>query len=347
MSLHSLNWTILDRLRAGFISGTAAKGAYWQTEEDLVQYDLTYAERIGWKWDAVLNEVRQRSWSPRGGLLVDWGCGSGIASRRVLEAFGYERFDSLVVWDHSALATDYVCKRAAQKWPALNTTTATPGFLEAGTPIGLLVISHVLNELSAEALASLRLLILRSEAVLWVEPGTRDVGRGLATVRDTLLEEFRVVAPCTHRNTCPLLAPGRENDWCHFFAPAPGEIFAHGDWVNFGKRAGIDLRSLPYSFLLLDRRPAAEGTGTSDETLSRVIGRPEFFKPYARLLNCDASGAAELTLQKRDDKALLKSLDKAKGPLVYRWRREGDFIRTGMNMDKQERQDSEPETQIE
>ncbi len=330
MTWSQLDWNILDRLRAGFIGGTAAQGPYWQSEEDLAHYDLTYAERIGWKWDAVLREVRQRGWAPRGGLLMDWGCGSGVASRRVLKAFGAERFDSLVVWDHSALATDYVSQRAAKDWPALDCATATPGFLEAGSPIGLLVISHVLNELDEAGIAALRRLILRSESVLWVEPGTKDVGRGLQAVRDTLLPEFRTVAPCTHDKPCPLLAAGRENDWCHFFAAPPGEIFANSDWVKFGQRAGIDLRSLPYCFLLLERRPAAEGTGQAhDGTLSRVIGRPEFFKPYARLLNCDASGAAELTLQKRDDKALLKALEKAKGPLVYHWEREDNFIRTG------------------
>lgn len=330
MNWDTIDWSILDRLRAGFIQGTASQGPYWTSEEDLAHYDFTFAERIGWKWDAALAEVRQRGWSPRGGVLLDWGCGSGVASRRVLKAFGAERFDSLIAWDHSPLATDYVCSRAEKLWPGLSVAAATPGYLEGASPIGLLVISHVLNELDEKALAALRRLILRAESVLWVEPGTRDVGRGLAAVRDTLLGEFRVVAPCTHAHTCPLLAEGRENDWCHFFAPPPGEIFADGNWVKFGHRAGIDLRSLPYSFLLLERRAAGTaGAGDTGEGLSRVIGRPEFFKPYARLLNCDASGAAELTVQKRDDKALLKALDKNKAPLLCRWQREGDFIRSG------------------
>jgi hypothetical protein len=144
-----------------------------------------------------------------------------------------------------------------------------------------------------------------------------------------------------------LLAEGRERDWCHFFAPPPSEIFANPDWVKFGQRAGIDLRSLPYAFLALERatavaavydrrtkndcpddgghRPSLQG----DTELSRVIGRPELFKPYARLLNCDASGVAELTLQKRDDLALYKELDRTKAPLVYRWRRDGTRLLGG------------------
>jgi hypothetical protein len=160
--------------------------------------------------------------------------------------------------------------------------------------------------------------------VLWVEPGTHEVARGLQTIRDELREEFHVVAPCTHQNRCGLLAEGRERDWCHFFAPPPSEIFANPDWVKFGQRAGIDLRSLPYCFLALERKksedqavtwPPDQRSGLHPDLpeLSRVIGRPELFKPYARLLNCDATGVAELTLQKRDDLALYKELDRTKG----------------------------------
>ena len=92
--------------------------------------------------------------------------------------------------------------------------------------------------------------------------------------------------------------------------------------MKFGQRAGIDLRSLPYCFLALDRSPAK----ATPPGLSHVIGRPEHFKPYARLLNCDATGLAELTLLKRSDPALYKHLDRTKDPLVYRWRREGNSI---------------------
>jgi hypothetical protein len=57
-----------------------------------------------------------------------------------------------------------------------------------------------------------------------------------------------------------------------------------------------------------------------------VIGRPEHLKGFARVLNCDADGLSELTLQKRDDPALFKGLDRTKRPLVCRWRRNGSRI---------------------
>jgi hypothetical protein len=60
-----------------------------------------------------------------------------------------------------------------------------------------------------------------------------------------------------------------------------------------------------------------------------VIGRPEPFKPYVRLLNCDANGLEELMVMKRDNPVLYKELDKTKRPLVYSWIREGTHITSG------------------
>ena len=341
MKWHSLDWRALDRLRERFLGTPGAGGDYWEAREDLASYDLTYGERIGWKWDHVLRELRLRGWRPRSREVLDWGCGSGVASRRVISFFGPTNFDSLTVWDHSALACDFAEDAARQGFPGLTVAQATPGFLAANTPIGLLVISHVLNELSPDVLQALHGLIGRSDAVIWVEPGTHDISRQLGRIRDELREQFHVIAPCTHELGCPMFAAGNERDWCHFFAPPPSEIFADSEWVKFGQRAGIDLRSLPYCFAAAERagvdEPASSGpdeVGASaarpcEAPLSRVIGRVEHFKPYARLLNCDATGLTQLELPKRADPALFKQLERTKAPLGYRWRRDGNKIQGG------------------
>ena len=322
MTWSELDWPALDRLREGFLGGSAPTGPYWKSASDLASYDFTYGERIGWKWDHVLRELKLRGWKPGARTILDWGCGSGIAARRVIESFGAGQFDSLHVWDHSPAACDFAADAAAKKFPMLAVDTVTPGFLDSDEPVGLLLVSHVLNELTPEALASLRAIVGRASAVIWVEPGTRDVSRALGALREDFRSQFTLVAPCTHQLACPVLAPGRERDWCHHFAPPPGEIFLSSEWVKFGQRAGIDLRSLPYCFLTLDRSPAA----AISPGWSRVIGRPEHFKPYVRFLNCDAAGLADLTLPKRSDPALYKQLDRTKEPLVYRWTREGDKV---------------------
>ena len=343
MTWTDLDWAALDRLRDGFLHGGAAAGPYWKSAEDLASYDFTYGERIGWKWDHVLRELRLRGWRPAAREAMDWGCGSGIAGRRVIDFFGADQFDALTVWDHSPAACAFATEEAGRVFPSLRVMTATSGFVAGEAPIGLLIVSHVLNELSPADLVALRKLSARAEAVLWVEPGTHAISRQLGGIRDDLVArgEFRAIAPCTHQLACPALKPGHERDWCHFFAPPPSEIFATPDWVKFGQRAGIDLRSLPYAFfavekigsraavaLASDTNSASSSTpSNSDESispeLSRIIGRPEYFKPYARWLNCDSSGLNELELPKRADPALYKQLERTKAPLVYRWRREG------------------------
>ena len=323
MTWDEIDWASLGRQRERFLDGSPGRGPYWETARDLASYDLTYGERIGWKWDAVLDELDRRGWAPAGGIVLDWGCGSGVAGRRVVAKFGQERFGGLAVWDHSELARSFAREAAAKDFPGLAVTDAE-GLVAEGGPIGLLVISHVLNELGPDSMAELSQLASRSRAVLWTEPGSREISRALGAVRERWREGFRVVAPCTHALACPVLSEGNERHWCHHFAPPPPLIFADPNWVRFGQRAGIDLRSLPYSFLALDREWAGGPTG-----LSRVIGRPEHFKPYVRLLNCDAEGLLELSAMKRDNPALYKELEKTKRPLVYRWSRDGALIRSG------------------
>jgi diadenosine tetraphosphatase ApaH/serine/threonine PP2A family protein phosphatase len=324
MNWTELDWPALDRLRDGFLHGGAAPGPYWRTESALASYDLTFGERIGWKWDHVLQELSLRAWRPSVRSVFDWGCGSGIAGRRAINAFGVANFDELIVWDHEALATDFAATAARRAFPGLRVSQATPGYLQSGEPIGLLVLSHVLNELSAEQLAALRDLMARAQAVLWVEPGTHEISRGLGAILEALRADFQVIAPCTHQGSCPVLAANRERDWCHQFAFAPSEIFANPNWVKFGQRAGIDLRSLPYAFLVVDRKPTTLGPGWS-----HIVGRPEHFKPYARFLNCDATGLHQLTVPKRQTPALFKELGRTRSPLIYRWAREGTQISAG------------------
>lgn len=327
MTWDELDWTALDRLRARFLAGPGAGDPYWEALDDLASYDFTYGERIGWKWDQVLRELKLRGWRPTAHTVLDWGCGSGVAGRRVLSFLDSSNVESLTVWDHSPLACDFAAEAARRQFPGVHTAQATPGFLAGDSPLGLLVVSHVLNELSAEDLTTLRQLIRRSEAVLWVEPGTHTVSRQLGRIRDELRADFRVLAPCTHALDCPMFAADNERHWCHFFAPPPAEIFADSNWVKFGQRAGIDLRSLPYCFLALER-----GSNTNQpagDSWSRVIGRVEHFKPYARWLNCDATGLTALELPKRAAPALFKELERTKGPLVYQWQRAGRKISDG------------------
>jgi hypothetical protein len=324
MTWTELDWKSLDGLRAQFLDAKPKDAPYWKSAEELAHYDLTFGERIGWKWDAVLDELRMRKWMPSGGKVLDWGCGSGIAGRRVIGKFGPTEFGSLSVWDHSPIAGEFSRDAAKRDFPGLDISVASPGFLAGSEPIGLLLISHVLNELQPSGIEEIRALAARSAAVIWTEPGTRDASRALGRLRDEFLGDFNPVAPCTHSHACPILEHGNERHWCHHFAFSPPAIFSDSNWVKFGQRAGIDLRSLPYSFIALDRN-----WQSGEPDLSRIIGRPEHFKPYARILNCDAAGLSELNVMKRTNPELFKELDRTRRPLVYKWTRDGTNITGG------------------
>jgi hypothetical protein len=350
MTWETLDWEVLDRLRETFLSGDKTAGPYWHTITDLECYDFTYGERIGWKWDAALRELKRRRWSPpEGSTVLDWGCGSGIAGRRVVEFFGAASFSRLLVHDHSTLAMDFSEHHGRLAFPSLPVERASYRDLNGGEPIGLLVVSHVVNELNDIARAELSALCARANSVLWVEPGTHEVSRLLGSWRETLREQFTIIAPCPHQTVCGVLVPGNDRHWCHFFAPPPTGIYADSGWVRFGQRAGIDLRALPYSFLALarnsvgsalvagpdrpadERRPYTAGasglTTTATPTApSVIIGEARHYKGYAKIFNCDAAGVSELMLQKRDAPVLFKQLKDGAGPTLHRWTHENGRI---------------------
>ncbi len=333
MNFEELDWEVLDRLRAGFLRGDLTHGPYWKSAIDLSHYDQTYGERIGWKWDHVLRELDLRGWRPRARKIFDWGCGSGIAARRVIRWLGADNIAGVTLHDHAPVAASFAADRVRAEFPGLSVTASASSAATDATDT-LLIISHVLNELPAPALAELRSMISQAAEVIWVENGQHAVSRELGRLRDELRADFTVIAPCTHPLGCPMFAPENERHWCHFFAPPPSEIFADSGWVRFGHRAGIDLRSLPYSFIALSRDPCIQ---VLDTTLSRIIGRPEFFKPQARWLNCDETGLHTLELPKRSDPALYKKLERTTAPLVYRWTRTGQKVATGVPAGEPER----------
>ncbi|MDB6030511.1 MAG: Ribosomal small subunit Rsm22 [Verrucomicrobiales bacterium] len=290
MNWQDIDWAALERMRQAFLQGTAGQGDYWQSESDLVSYDATFAQRIGWKWDYVLNELERRGWTPPHGNLVDWGCGSGIAHRAFLDYFGTQSLTALHVWDRSALAVGFAQKRARAKYPGIN--------VQAGLPekAATVLISHVLTELEPKQVEELAdTMAEKATTILWVEPGTYEASLTLIAIRERLRSRMNIVAPCTHQGQCGILDKGNERHWCHHFASPPPEVFTDGNWAKFGQLAGVDLRSLPLSFLVLDKRPVPQ----LPEGATRIIGRARIYKAFALALGSGADGLKEHRISKR------------------------------------------------
>jgi SAM-dependent methyltransferase len=299
----------LDRLRVlreGFLwyeGRTCGPGVepYWDSAEELALYDKTFAQRIGWKWDAVLLELTRRQRWPATKRVLDWGCGSGVAARRVLAARSDVR--TVWLWDHSEPAREFAAERVRAEFPKVEVHVGVPE-----GPIDALLLSHVFDELDEETLAAVLALVERAGATLWVEPGSRRTSRRLGEVRERLRATLDVLAPCPHQAACGALSGG--DAWCHAFARPANEVYTEGKWAEFGRELGIDLRSLPYSFLVVAQRGAvALESGPN----ARLLGRPRLTRGRAELELCRAEGVATVDFLQRTDKALFKALDDVPG----------------------------------
>ncbi|MCC5808053.1 MAG: hypothetical protein JJU00_17125 [Opitutales bacterium] len=327
------DWELLAELRKRFLGGTAGSADYWSDRRTLELYDGFFAARIGWKWEAVLGELKRRGFRPGAGPLLDWGCGTGIAARCFLRAFP-EAGGPVVLHDRSDAAMGFAAKRLAEEAGVgaediRRVRAVTVGDVEADTTV---LLSHVLSELDDRAVDGVvDGLLRRSGAFIWVEPGTYAESRRLIALRARLLDAFRITGPCPHEGLCGLTAEGMERHWCHSFARPPVEAFTDPVWSAFSKALGIDLRSLPYAYLAMSRdKTVSASASASGETFARLLGRAREAPAGLSVLSCEATGVHERRVRTREAKGLVKALKKGRSGPFFRWNlREGRIVGGG------------------
>jgi hypothetical protein len=301
---HPIDWAGLRMLRTCFLEQSFPESGYWSSRKLLEDYDRTFAQRIGWKWDAVFEELKTRGWTPPVARLTDWGCGSGIASRKFLEHFGEQSVEDVSLWDSSSLAMEYTESELAKNTPKVAVRQARQAPYKKP---GVLLLSHVVNELDADGVDYLVKLASHADAVIWVEPGTHAESRRLAAIRDRLCKRLQPVAPCTHAEPCPVLLPENERHWCHHFTRPPMAVHQSPEWSAFTRELKIDLGTVPYSFLVMTSRAY-----TPPDEYVRVVGHPRVFKGFCNLLCCNKSGLHDWSLPQKVDKSLYKEVKKEK-----------------------------------
>jgi len=318
-----IDWDRLRTLRDLYLQPGPLESDYWTSNRQLQDYDITLGERIGWKWDAVIEELKLRGWSPPSPSLTDLGCGTGVAARRMLRAFpGWKK---VTLWDRSELALRYARQKIRHEFPEVKVLTAS----RPPRPKGVAVVSHVLTELGESDQDFWLESLADAQALLWVEPGTAASSRGLIAVREILRESRTVVAPCTHQAACGLLTEENAGHWCHHFAPAPPEAHQSSFWGHFRREMNLDIGPLAYSFLVLDRRPET----AMPPGWSHLIGKPLRFPKFLRVLSCQEENVRELVASRKTDG--YKSLKQAEPPPLYRFAcrknriTEAEHIRSG------------------
>ena len=312
MNLSGHQWQKLRELRAFFLSAEPNRATYWDSEETLELYDQTLAVRIGWRWDAVINQLQSLRWQPREKVLLDWGCGSGIGARKSLDAFPH--FERVHLADLSPHAERYAAKAIQANFPSVSVRTG----VHLDEPF-CLVLSHLVGELDPNSEEFLASIIARASSLIWVEAGSSLLSRKLVLWRERL--GWPVIAPCTHRRPCGMLAPENMVHWCHFFTRPPAETFMDADWAEFAKQLEIDHRTVAFSYLVLDRSAIVQPSG-----LARNIGSTRIYKPSAKLQLCDANGLHDVELMKRDFPQVWKALKKGRSPDLLKVEMNGNRI---------------------
>lgn len=301
-SMEKLNWQTLETLRSLFLDDSegARRKDYWSSEETLNLYDQTFAQRIGWKWQAVLKELSAKSQVPKTPSILDWGCGTGIAARTFLSHFKDEISPTHVYfYDRSAKASRFAMQKTASEYPNIKVqawdTSASPT---------ILLLSHVLNEVDEKTLGEIKQLISKAALTIWVEPGTHAISHKLIALREEFRAIKQILAPCPHQNRCPMTGTENAHHWCHNFAEPPSEVFHSAFWGSFSRGLKIDLRSLATSFLILSEQKiplTVEG--------DRILGRAKRLKAHLEFILCTQDGKIEETrFQKRTDAKKFKEL---------------------------------------
>ncbi len=313
-------WQRLERLRSVFLSreGTQSKGgldAYWQSAEDLAAYDVSFGRRIAKKWEFALASVPSLphlTW-------VDWGCGSGVASE-LLYSKQPESVEGIEFYDHSHAAREFARNKLEKISAEMGVDLPLENVERASFAGKGVLMSHVINELSASQRTVLHDDLKGAKAILWVESGSKSTSRLLSEMRDQMLmiasrdeDPWTVLFPCPDCAKCGMLAdPDNAAHWCHFFASGDSAWHQSPVWSEFSTRMKIDLRSLPLSAFAMVRTSvckelAMEGLGDD----ARIIGKPRMYKGYSKILSCSkAYGVREVNLDKRSDKNLFKTLGK-------------------------------------
>ena len=285
---------------------------YWKDHLRLTAYDQTLARRILWKWQAVLSVAQEAIRLPSSYVLLDWGCGSGVASEAWLTEQALPRPKEVILYDRSQLAMNYSEAKIADLDPGLPVRKLKD--TEPFPPQAVVLLSHVINELPQTIRENLLKKLERASLIVWVEPGSKEASLLLGAAQRLLRPNFPTLFPCPHQHPCPQGVEATESNWCHFFAKPPAAIFHSSEWATFARQNQIDLTSLPLSFLVASR---LEKTATSPGNL--ILGKPNVHKGYADVILCSRRGLLEKErLQAKRERSFIKQLSKQKNLLHYR-----------------------------
>ncbi len=311
----------LKKLQELYLKGSSQLQRDYWTDELLELYASTLGERISWKWQHCLEDLKKQNIHPenlfpsKNFLLEDWACGPGTASLKYLELCDQIQNYKVKLVDRSSAA----CTFAQKKIKANFSDVEFDGDKQQDTKtesnsLHIQLISYVLSELSSNSLSQIVDSLKKTDLFIWVDASSVKESHQLSRIRDSLLTDFYFLAPCPHQKECPVLKT--KNDWCHRFAKAPTYVFHDSEWSRISKELKIDLRSLPYHSLYGVKKSLFNKTLKNPPEFKfpefnnlRLLGRPRVGKHEAKADFCTNEGEYKTQVfTKRKDPEIFKRL---------------------------------------
>ncbi len=221
--------------------------------------------------------------------LLDAGSGPGTAGWAAAESFpnlsgltfidNNQEFLSLAIT--LAKQSDHIALRQAMA------QTADFGQSLSTTAADLVIAAYALAELplGKTRVATKNLWAASKDVLMIIEPGTPQGYARIIEARSALMADgAHIVAPCTHRNACPLSPP----DWCHFSVRLPrSREHMHA------KKATVPFEDEKFSYLIASR-------SHTQTARARILAPPVATKGETRFKLCSENGLSHRKVAARD-----------------------------------------------
>ncbi len=285
-------------------------GGYGENERMLLAYGLFYFPQTFQRIRYPLRELLFRTgWQPAGGTIrgLELGAGTGGALLGAVDylaaAFPEAAIEAQAV-DRSrgslALLSD-LTRELRDRWPRatfrtsvgdMRTEPAWPpegfDFILASFSLGEAFLEDQQDRGFHQWITAIRSRLRPGGWLLLVEPALKVTSERLERLRDQVAQEnhWRIVAPCLHRESCPLLPSGEH--WCHEVRSwdPPRSV------VLLNRHLARSIQTLKYSFLALTAAaevPAGEPAEANSDRF-RLISPVAEVKGRLIAAGCAADG---------------------------------------------------------
>jgi ribosomal protein RSM22 (predicted rRNA methylase) len=242
--------------------------------------------------ETVLAELCRRAPDFAPTSLLDIGAGSGAASWAAVET--WPGIGAVTMLDAHRDFLDMAGKLVEGSGrPALTASERIIADLgdvaEKKRSAMLVIASYALAEGATDAIPALVTEFWKatSGVLMLIEPGTPGGFARIRMARAALLSAgAEIVAPCPHRDDCPIIEP----DWCHFSVRLP-RTRDH----RLAKSATLAFEDEKFSYVAVARPEIVR-----DVPAARVLSRPRMSKAEIRLKLCTPEGLVEKVVPRRD-----------------------------------------------